>query len=318
MSYYLGYDVGGTNTVCGLVDPRGQIIAYDKRKTEAHLGSAFMISNMVRMATTLMDTSGISPHDVTAAGVGVPGLVDPENGVVIFSGNLSWNNVPIGQLLQEQLHIPVFVDNDVRMYVYGESMIGAGKGHHHVLGVVIGTGIAVAIVNNGALYYGNRYMSGELGHVPVSNDGYVCGCGRKDCLETIVSATGIVNHARRMMEEGRASIMCEWLQKNGGIQAVDLSKAYDLGDPLAVDLMNQAGEQLGKALAFAVSLLSPDALIIGGGFAYAGDRLITPMKRALKKGILNDFWDQLTIKCAEHPEDAGVLGSALNAQSKVN
>jgi glucokinase len=317
MNYYLGFDVGGTNIVCGIVDDGGQVLAQSKHKTAAAQGSVKIAAKMAEMARKLVVKTGLSWNELAAAGVGVPGLVDPKEGTVVFSGNLSWRNVPIGKLLEKHLHLPVVVDNDVRMYVYGESLIGAGKDHHHVLGVIIGTGLAVAMVNNGALYYGNRSMAGELGHVPVGHDGYSCGCGGKDCLETFASASGLLRHVARMLDQGRTSLLADWKRERGNITAADISRAYDLGDPLAIELLDEAGEKLGKALAFAVSLLSPDVLIIGGGLSYAGDRLIAPMSRALENNVLPDFWNQLTISRAYYPEVAGVIGSALNARFKL-
>ncbi|MCS7458852.1 ROK family protein [Paenibacillus doosanensis] len=319
MSFLIGMDIGGTNIVCGLVDEGGKLISKIKQPTEAHMGSGYVFDKISRMIQELLQTAQVESKDVAAIGVGTPGFIDPVRGITVFASNLQWTQVPTAEEIGKRTDIPTFIDNDVRMYVYGEAVAGAAKGYEHVLGITIGTGLAAAVVNNGELYYGGRYMAGELGHIPMPEIPYTCGCGLQGCLETLVSATGIARQAREQLEAGRASIMNDWL--NGDpvdrITSADVSKAYDEGDPLAVEIMNHTGKLLGKGLAYAVSLYSPDIIVIGGGAALAGERLFAPMREQLQRSVYKGYWERLTIAPAQMIDDAGIVGSALAAGRRL-
>ncbi|ULL19985.1 ROK family protein [Paenibacillus sp. H1-7] len=318
MSYLIGMDIGGTNIVCGLVDASGKLLNKIKQSTEAHLGSAHVFDKIDRMVGELLQSAQLGRDQVAAIGVGTPGFIDPANGITLFASNLQWTNVPTAEEIRKRTGIPTFIDNDVRMYVYGEAVCGAAQGYEHVLGITIGTGLAAAVVNEGRLYYGGGYMAGELGHIPLDEIPYTCGCGLKGCLETVASATGIARQVREQIAAGRSSILTEWL--NGGpvdrITAADVSKAYDAGDALAIEVMHHTGRLLGKGLACAVTLYSPDIIVIGGGGAMAGERLFAPMREQLKQSVYSGYWDRLTISQAQWIDDAGIIGSAMAAGTR--
>lgn len=321
MEVYAGVDVGGTNIVCGLVDSSGKVMHRIKRATEAAKGPDAVLEKIAAMieeaAVGYAEQSG-TDIAVVAAGIGLPGFVDPDEGIARFAGNLGWRNLPAVQRLQARLNLPVYIDNDVRTYVYGEAMYGAGKGFKEVLGITIGTGIASAMVNNGKLYYGFRNMSGELGHIVMEGLSDPCPCGLNGCLETFASASGMVRQAKKALRSGEASILQSWFpeERLEELSAADLSRAYDQGDPYAISLMEQAGALLGRALSYAVPLVSPELVIIGGGGALAGDRLLEPLKRELYSRILPDYREQLKVVTALYNDDAGVTGSAMYAKQK--
>jgi len=314
-SYFIGMDIGGTNIVCGLVSSGGKLLNKIKQPTEARLGSAHVFDKISRMVDELLKSAQLQRQDVSAIGVGTPGFIDPLKGVTLFASNLHWTNVPTAEEISKRTGIPTFIDNDVRMYVYGEAVCGAAQGYEHVLGITIGTGLAAAVVNDGKLYYGGGFMAGELGHIPFPEIPYQCGCGLKGCLETVVSATGIARQAREQMAAGRSTILNEWLngQPADTITAADVSKAFDEGDSLAVEIMNHTGMLLGKGLAAAVTLYSPDIIVIGGGGALAGERLFAPMREQLQQSVYSGYWNRLTISAAQMIDDAGIVGSAMAA-----
>ncbi|PYI52056.1 ROK family protein [Paenibacillus flagellatus] len=320
MSHFIGVDIGGTNIVFGLLDDELNLLRKSKKPTGAANGVDYVLNLIASTIDELLAEQGLSRADLGAVGMGNPGFVDPERGVALSSANLKWENVPVAEKLGGLLGgIPVFIDNDVKMYTYGEAARGAGRGYKHVLGVTLGTGIAAAMVNEGKLYYGSGFLAGELGHVPMEGESALCGCGMRGCLETIASATGIARIARERLERGEASVLGEWFpgERIRDITAADVSRAYDAGDALAADVLRFVGVKLAIGLAWAITLWSPDVVVIGGGAANAGERLLAPMREALMPLILPMYRNRVVIKPAEMNDDAGVVGSAAFARSRA-
>jgi glucokinase len=322
MSYVVGVDIGGTNIVCGLLSEDLQLLRKVKKPTGAANGSDYVLKHITGMIDELLQEQGIGREQLTAVGMGNPGLVDPVRGVAIFAGNLKWHNVPVTEQLSGLLGgTPVFIDNDVKMYIYGEAVRGAGRGYAHIMGITLGTGIAAAMINNGRQYYGGGFMAGEIGHIVMEGESAPCGCGLRGCLETIASATGIARIAREELEAGRASLLGDWFpdaQQRAAITAADISRAYDAGDELAVEVMNFVGLMLAKGLSYAIPLWSPDVIIIGGGAANAGERLLAPLRRGLQGIVHPMYLDRMDIRLAEMNDDAGVVGSAAFAQARAS
>jgi glucokinase len=315
MSRYIGVDIGGTNIAFGLVDQENNCLFFKKIPTEAAKGAAHTTQIIAAIIEDLIEQS---EEPVIAVGVGVPGIVDHVGGISVQAVNMGWINYPFVAELQRLISLPVYINNDVRLYVYGEALAGAGKAFKHVLGVTLGTGIAAAVVNEGQLYYGSGNRAGELGHIPMEGVSYPCLCGQIGCLETIASANGIARQAKDAIAQGKASLMRQWFANDrlNELTATDVSKAYDQGDSLAQQIMRNTGAILAKGLAYAVYLYSPDVIIIGGGASLAGDRLMVPMKEQLERLILPIYWQGLEVLTAQRIDDAGIIGSALYAKNQ--
>jgi glucokinase len=317
MTYLIGIDLGGTNVVCGLLDAEGNVLRQAKRPTEAERGHEDIVRRIAGMAKGLMSEHGIDSRQVLAVGMGTPGRVNPELGVSVSSANLGWKNVPVAALLREQLGCPAFIDNDVRMYVYGEAMRGAGASYRHVLGVTVGTGIASAFVSDGRLHYGRAFSAGEIGHIAMDGLIHRCNCGKTGCLETLVSAPGIARKAREAIQSGRSSVLQQAFPDLDKLTAADVSRAYDQGDAVAIETMETVGLYLAKALAFNITALGPDVVIVGGGAALAGERLLAPVKRLLEELLPNVYRGKVQVHTAKWNEEAGMIGSALFAKLSV-
>lgn len=317
MTRLIGIDVGGTNIVCGLLDVEGNQIDWIKEPTEASNGSTYVIDKIGRMIEEVLLRHQVPKEKVLAVGIGTPGFVDPIKGESVYSANLNWRNVPLAERLSQLLNLPVFVDNDVRMYVYGEAMKGAGQGFAHVLGLTIGTGLAAAVVNDGQLYYGGGFMAGELGHIPMEGIHQRCSCGMDGCLEVFVSAPGMALQVRTQIAEGHTSLLEGWYADLMDITSLDISKAYDQGDAVARQVFHQTAKYLARGLSCAVPLLSPDVIVIGGGVALAGDRLLAPLREELQKLLHPDYMRRIEIKPALWNNEAGVIGIALYAKKRV-
>lgn len=319
---YIGTDLGGTNIVCGAVDSSGAVLVKIKRPTGAARGSRAIMADIAGMIAEVVGMVIAAGGSVAALGIGCPGIVDPERGVSIDSSNLSWRDVPVADELRRLTGLPVYVDNDVRMYVYGEALFGAGKGYSHVLGVTVGTGLASAFVQDGRPFYGSGYVAGELGHISLENIPYVCNCGKTGCFETAVSATGIVRQAVEQLRGGRESLLRARFGPEDGpgfsrLTAADVSDGFDDGDELCREVMARTGYLLGQALAIACMLFSPDVVIVGGGASQAGERLLGPARETLYAGILPVMRPRIELKTAVLTDDAGIIGSALSAARKL-
>lgn len=319
MTFSVGVDVGGTNTVVGLLDEEGRVIGIERISTLAASGPDPLFDRIAASIRALLDRAGISVDRVTV-GMGIPGFVDREAGIALNSGNLAWRGVPVVAAMRQRLGRPVSIDNDVRMYVYGEALRGAGVGFRHVLGVTVGTGLAAAYYTDGRFLYGGGDMAGELGHLPIESIPYPCVCGLIGCLETVASATGIVRLTRDLIARERlASTLPSRFPGDGlpGLTAMDVSAACEDGDPAAAEAMRRAGHLLGQGLAYASTLLSPDVIIIGGGVAAAGDTLLAPMRGAMEQLIMRDYRERLTIIPAVLGDQAGLIGSALYGRERA-
>ncbi|CAG7626016.1 Glucokinase [Paenibacillus solanacearum] len=317
MEHYVGVDIGGTNIVCGLTDEAGNVLATSKMATESDKGGEHVVRRIGEAIRKLAEEAGVQ---VKAVGIGVPGFVDHKQGISVLAVNLGWKDFPIaGNVSRELNGVPVFVNNDVRMYTYGEAVAGAGRGYANVLGITLGTGLAAAMINDGQLYYGAGGRAGEMGHIGMEGIPYRCNCGLTGCLETAVSASGIARQAKDAVAQGKPTLLAQLFpgDRLDSLTAADVSRAYDQGDAVAREIMEHTGKLLGKGLASAITLFSPDVIVIGGGAALAGDRLFRPMREELERSALDFYWKDLQIKAAERNEDAGVVGSALYAKERV-
>lgn len=318
MNYTAGVDVGGTNIVCGLLNDAGEVVLKTKYPTGDNKDPLAILTGIADKLRDLCAETGISMDQLKVIGAGIPGLVDPVQGISLRAVNLQWAGVPVAEALKQITGVPVFIDNDVRMYVYGEAAAGAGRGFHYVFGITIGTGLASAFVDHGQTYHGHRYIAGELGHVPMDETGEICNCGHAGCLETVVSATGIARQARQRIRGGESSLLTEWFPDIKDIRAGDVSKACDAGDHMSRDILEHTGRMLGRSLSWVLPLLSPDVIIIGGGGALAGEALVSPMRQELNGRLLQDYLGHFTIKYAELNDDAGIIGSGLWALQQFN
>lgn len=316
--YCAGVDVGGTNTVVGLLDPEFRVVATERIATLRDQGAESLLDRIAECLAGLLEKHGV-PEGGFTLGMGVPGFVDPETGTALNSANLGWRGVGVAEGMRRRLGVAAAVDNDVRMYVYGEATRGAGRGARHVLGVTVGTGLAAAYVEDGRLFYGGGNMAGELGHLTMDAIPYSCGCGLVGCLETVASATGIARTARDLIaREGRRSVLQDWFTGDGlpGLTAKDVSRAYDAGDAVALETYERVGTLLGRGLAYAVTLFSPDRVIVGGGAAAAGERLLAPVRRAMERHLIRDYWERIEVVPAALGDEAGVIGSAMHGYAR--
>ncbi|CAL9458278.1 ROK family protein [Streptomyces sp. enrichment culture] len=300
MRHVIALDVGGTGMKAALVGADGALLYEARRATGRERGPDAVVASILHFAADLL-ALGEERYGVRAeaAGVAVPGIVEPEAGVAVYAANLGWRDVPLRALLGERLGgLPVALGHDVRTGGLAEGRVGAGRGADRFLFVPLGTGIAGAIGIDGAIEAGAHGCAGEIGHVVVRPGGPACGCGQRGCLETLASASAVTR---------------AWAEASGDpdADAADCAKAVASGDPRAVRVWREAVDALADGLVTALTLLDPRTLIIGGGLAEAGETLFTPLRAAVEERIT--FQRPPAIVPAALGDTAGCLGAGLLA-----
>ncbi len=289
--YVIGLDLGGTNSVFGIVDARGEIKATTAIKTGAYDNVDDYVKASVEALQPVIDQVG-GIDKIKAMGIGAPNG-NYYTGTIEFAPNLPWAHdgiVPLADMFSKKLGIPVAMTNDANAAAMGEMAYGAARGMKNFIEITLGTGVGSGIVINGQVVYGCDGFAGELGHVVVvrGENGRPCGCGRTGCLEAYCSATGVARTAREMLQKtNRPSLLRELEPEK--ITSLDVSIAAGKGDELAKEIYEFTGKMLGEACADFAAFSSPEAFIIFGGMAKAGDLLMTPLKKSYDEHVLKIF-----------------------------
>lgn len=273
--YVLGIDIGGTNTVFGIVDARGNVIASSSIKTQRHNDFYLYLDELYAAASKLIEANEATDK-IQGIGIGAPNA-NYYTGRIENAVNLPWPSINLAELVSEKFGIPVAITNDANAAALGEMTYGAARGMKDFIMITLGTGVGSGIVINGQMVYGANGFAGELGHVIVKrNNGRLCGCGRTGCLETYCSATGVARTAREFLEARTEPSILRHLD----IDAITSKDVYDAavqGDKLAKDVFEYTGNILGEAMADMVSFSAPEAFILFGGLSKSGDLLLKPV-----------------------------------------
>lgn len=318
--YVVGIDIGGTNTVFGIVDARGHVIASDSVKTGKHADFDDYISDLHEGLSRLIAANDLE-DEIQGIGIGAPNG-NYYTGEIINPPNLPWGPIiPLAEKVSKAFNgIPVAVINDANAAALGEMTYGAARGMKDFIMITLGTGVGSGIVINGQLVYGSDGFAGELGHLTMKrHNGRVCGCGRTGCLEAYCSATGVARTAREFVEIRQEPSMLRNLDIDN-ITSKDVYDAAMAGDKLAKEIFNYTGTILGEALADMVVFSSPQAIILFGGLAKSGDLLLNPIKDAFNKNVFKTFKGKTKIMISELKDsDAAILGaSALGWEAKYH
>ncbi len=318
--FYIGIDLGGTNIKGALFDRDLNCAVERNIPTEAEKGPEHVLVRMYGMICSMLGEKGLTTGDIACMGIGLPGLMDVEAGISLFAATLvDWENIPVSRWFEDRLKVPVFIDNDVRTNLYGEWHFGAGRGYDNVVLLTLGTGVGSAVVMDGRVLYGATASAGEIGHTVMFPGGRPCKCGSAGCLGCYVSATGMVDTIRGKIESGSYSVVCEWVRGDlSKITAKMISDAYDMGDRTAVETMHETGEILGYGLANTINLFNPEIIIIGGGVAAAGERLLKTARETAGKHALKIAGEKCKITTGLLGNEAGAVGAAVYAKHKLN
>lgn len=309
MNYYVGIDLGGTNTKIGLLDEDGNILFSTIVKTESEQGLEKTVERLANILKIQVSNLNISFGDVAGVGLGVPGPV--ANGrIVKFWANFPWPvDVDLAAEFEKHLGVPVKVDNDVNVITLGEMWKGGGRGYKNVLGLAIGTGIGGGVVVNGKLVSGKNGAGGEVGHIKVERDGKLCGCGQEGCWEAYASATGLVREAKSRLTVNKNNLLYE-RTKDREVEAKDIFDAAREGDEFSLNLVDYEAEFIALGIGNLLNVLDTDVVVVGGGIALAGNILFDKINEKLRKYAMLSTLEGLKIVPAELGNDAGIYGAA--------
>lgn len=306
MKYSIGIDIGGTNSAFGIVDKKGRIIFEGSIPTNEFLLVEDFTEALHKVLFPAIEKYG--PKQIKGIGIGAPNG-NFYNGSIEFAPNLQWKGIiPLAKLFEEKFQLPSVVTNDANAAAIGEMMYGAAKGMKDFIMVTLGTGVGSGFVANGKMIYGHDGFAGELGHTIAIRDGRLCGCGRKGCLETYTSATGIVTTAYEFLLNNNTESL---LRDKENLSAKTIYEAAVKGDVLALQIFEYTGKILGESLADAVAITSPEAIILFGGLAQAGNYIFEPTYKYMQENLLVIYKDKVKLLPSELKEsDVAILGAA--------
>ena len=311
--YVVGIDIGGTNTIFGIVDARGTIIASGAVKTQIYTTVDEYVDEVCKNLLPLIIAHG-GVEKIKGIGIGAPNG-NYYSGTIEFAPNLPWKGIiPLAAMFEERLGIPTALTNDANAAAVGEMTYGAARGMKEFIMITLGTGVGSGIVINGQIVYGHDGFAGELGHIIVRREnGRLCGCGRHGCLETYCSATGVARTAREILAARTdASLLRNIPAEN--ITSKDVYEAAVKGDKIAHEIFDFTGTVLGEALADFIAFSSPEAIILFGGLAKSGDYIMKPIQKAINDNILKIYQGKTKLLVSELKDsDAAVLGASAMA-----
>jgi len=312
---YIGIDLGGTNVQIGAVGEEFKLAASTKRKTRAEEGMDSVLERICDGIDEACRGAGVPVADVAAIGIGAPGAVEPHEGIVLEAVNLRWNDVPLASIMSKRLKVPVYLDNDVNVAVYGENRLGAGKNAENLLGVWCGTGIGGGLILGGKLYYGHFWTAGEIGHTtlfPGNPPG-------SRSLEHACSRTALVERLARLISGNRKSSIMAMVDGDvSRIKSRTIGKAFAEQDPLTVEVVENAAYLLGVAVAGVVTLLSLPRVVLGGGLTEAlGQPFVDLVQKSTRKHAFPDVCRKVDVVASKLEDHAGVLGAAMIAAERL-
>lgn len=313
---YIGIDLGGTKILTAVASEDGEIIEKLKLATETELGQEKIKENIFKSIYKVLEKAAIKIEEIKAIGIGSPGPLNVEQGIIYESANLPLKNMKIVDLVKNETGINTYLQNDANTAALGEKVFGAGKEADDLLYITISTGVGGGIIINGNIYYGHTGNAGEIGHMTVDPAGPQCGCGNYGCLESFSSGTAIKNMAQRAIENGESTLIKK-LAKENKLSAKLVAKAADKGDQKALDIFAKAGYYLGIGIANLVNIFNPEMIILGGGVMKAQEYFLDRAKEEFKKRALKAPADIVKIEEAVLEDEIGVKGAIAVAMQKV-
>ena len=314
--FIVGVDLGGTKISAGALSDDGQR-AHGVRSvaTQSELGPEGVVDRIVGVIEgVILDTineTGAARKDFLGIGIGAPGPLDRENGIVVVAPNLGWRDFPLRDRIESRLKLPSTLDNDANCATVGEWWLGAARGGRNVVGMTIGTGIGGGLIINGELYHGSSDVAGEIGHTTIDVNGRHCKCGNYGCLEAYASGPAIATRAREaLVREDTASLLPSLV--DGQLDRITAEIVYSAakkGDGLANEIVRDTARYLGAGIATLLNVVNPDVVVIAGGVTQAGEALFTPLRTEARRRAFSHAVKAARIVPAELPGTAGLVGA---------
>ena len=311
--YRIGVDLGGTNISVGVVDENNNIIGRGKEKTRASRSAEEIFESIKDAINAAVTDSGVEMKDVKSIGVGTPGSVDKENGIIVYANNLNFDHINAREMLSKYFDCDIFIDNDANCAALGEAVAGAGNGKNNFVAVTLGTGVGSGVIVDGKIVTGCNDAGGECGHMVIEVDGESCTCGRKGCWEAYASATALIRQTKEAMLNNKDSLM--WSLCGGDVNNAGGRTAFDamrMGDATGKAVVDKYIKYISVGTVNLVNALQPELLCFGGGICNEGDTLLDPIREYVKRERYSRYADKQTEICrAVLGNDAGIIGAAL-------
>lgn len=311
MNYFFGVDVGGTFVKIGLIDECGTVMKKGQIDTGKERGPEYMLDNIAAYCIESAILSGITMSDVKGCGVCLPGIIDSEEGVVMYSGNIEWHRINIVAYLENKLGVPVKITNDANAAALGEARFGAAKGIKDSIFVTLGTGVGGGIISDGKLIVGRKSAGAEVGHIIIQAFGEPCSCGSCGCFEAYCSATALIRDTKRAMEENKKSLLYQVADRQGHVDGKTAFIAEKEGDATAKKVVERYIAYLAVGLSSLSSIFRPEVIMLGGGISNEGDNLILRTQAKLDSMIFaGKIAPSVRVVRASLGNDAGFMGAA--------
>ena len=311
--YYLGIDLGGTNIAAGIVDEQANIIGRAKTKTNLPRPSEEIVDDVAKTALAAVADAKLGMDDIAWVGLGSPGTVNRETGIIEFANNMKFDMLHVSDMLRKHLNKDIYIENDANAAAYGEFVAGAAKGTDSAVIITLGTGVGGGVIINGKLLSGSNYAGAELGHIVIMCDGFPCNCGRGGCWEAYASASALIRQTKEAMEHDKKSKM--WSISDGDLSKVSGRTAFDAmrqGDESAKRVVDKYIRYIACGLVDVINIFQPDKLCIGGGICNEGDTLLVPLREYIEKERYSKHSQKQTELCtAKLGNDAGIIGAAF-------
>ncbi len=313
--YVVGVDIGGSKIFAGVVDEAGNILSRAKRKTLAAEGFEVSLGQIVDCITEAIQTSNIPEEKILAIGLGSPGPLDIEKGIILYTPNLNWKDAPLKDSIEAKFNKPVKVDNDVNTGTLGELVFGAGKGAKDIIGLFVGTGLGGGVIIDGKVLHGFNQNAGELGHIMVNPKGPRCGCGVRGHLEAIASKSGIEKMIRKAIKAGKPTMIQKELEKEKGpVKSNSLAKAYSKGDKIVRKAVKRSARYLGYGVGSFLNIFNPEVVVLGGGIIESfGQEYIDMVIEVAQKNVFPIAIQNVRIVPAALGDDSVILGASVLA-----
>jgi glucokinase len=315
--WLVGIDLGGTTIKMAFINYYGEII--EKWEIPTDKSGKQITTDIAKAIDAKLDELGYPKSKLAGIGMGAPGPVDLASGLIYETVNLGWKNYPLRDHLEMETGLQAVIDNDANIAAIGEMWKGAGDGAKDLICVTLGTGVGGGLISNGEVVHGVNGAGGEIGHITVVPEGGApCNCGKTGCIETIASATGIVRVAKeKLASTDQESILHQFIENDKELSSKDVFDAADQGDVIAEEIIDYITFHLGLTLANVSNGLNPEKIVIGGGVSKAGDRLLKKVEHYFKRFAFPRVGDAATITVATLGNDAGVIGGAWLAKTKL-
>lgn len=302
-------DIGGTKMLAGLYDEGGQLLARKRIETQASQGVTQVIARAALLIRELAQETGVSPDRLTGIGCSVPGPLDSERGVVIFSPNLAWRDVPLAVLLSQELAAPVRIEDDARCAALGEARRGGARGAQNAVYVTISTGIGGGVILNGNIFRGSHGCAGEVGHMTLDAAGPPCACGNMGCFESLASGTAIAARARQALLHGDETLLARFRDAPALLTAEQVIDAANLGDAVATRILETTAMYTGIGLAAIATIYDPEVIVLGGGVIQPDGMLFKKARETFAARVIAPLGSLVRIVPAELGDESALWGA---------